>query len=494
MKRLDSDEEKEQEPTLFEMLAPDELDRIFEMHDVLEARPCKVRSISISNEQPFKRNEKFLKNSFTNNLINKKHDEKKSLSICRRTSISTLQNTDYNKHRPRRKIAFNQTSFVKSSIDADDYEQVESLIAQSNDFTKLDFVSGRGIALPFEIFSQINRKGFNFSDKKESPILNHDKHFSDDFAKVESKLKDYLTFNRKKKRSSQKVKSVKCAKTAIETHRYASSPFIQYSSSNTNRLDLNNYLKFSQQLEHRIKEDLRKNKGPIYYAELRQENISIHIQNKKFGLYDKFYNVYEWLKTLDRRECAHFYQNPFQQDKSTIFDAENSNPDLFNEPSIVNSSDSLVSASQYKATEFSRGVKASEPLCVRNFATKKHQIDPFENPKNERVSSNLILLRNRLPQKRLSAVRSYNSQYETIEKKTLVAKKDLAKLLNIEKKFLLNEKSAQNRLKDEFVAQTKMTNGKYLPVIMRQKTERLNREKSKNDLILSRLELDLFIF
>jgi hypothetical protein len=231
---------------------------------------------------------------------------------------------------------------------------------------------------------------------------------------------------------------------------------------------------------------------------------------KKWGLYEKFYNISEWLKTIDSKECQHFYENPFRLEKQTLTDhSMNQNLLSASKTSLIESS---LNFSQLQASMpdvqpviIKREEQTPSSIPIRAFSAKKFQIDPFENRKN-------ALLKNRISRK--SDSRSY-VDHEMTEKQTLVDRKDYSQLLHVDKTFnlgkLSKEISPAESNDSAAKPQTKLakldTKKSYACVNTQTKKlqleskstlsvvgQNLRKQKSMNDLLLTRMELDLFIF
>ncbi len=230
---------------------------------------------------------------------------------------------------------------------------------------------------------------------------------------------------------------------------------------------------------------------------------------KKWGLYDKFYNISEWLKTIDFMECQHFYENPFRLDKTTFTTEQPTSSDHFSSKSgliesSLNFSQLQGSMPDVRPIVIRKEEQQLAPLPIRIFSAKKFQIDPFENRKK-------ALLKSRISRKIDSrAGAGANTEYETTEKQTLIDKKDYTQLLHVDKRFHFGMLNKNNNLKAE--SQTKLaklvdSKKGYTSAITQTKKiqleskgalsmtgQNLRKQKSMNDLLLTRMELDLFIF
>jgi hypothetical protein len=262
-------------------------------------------------------------------------------------------------------------------------------------------------------------------------------------------------------------------------------------------------------------------------------------ESKRWGLYEKFYNISEWLKTIDQKECKHFYDNPFRLEKGT-----------FVEPSFIEKSSELLADSSLHVSQVSEK-KVDEAFLQRSspskfithgppverqhqqqqrsvpigvFAEKKFQIDPFENRKN-------ALLKYRMPKRSEPRVVGQNF-YETVDKQTFIDKKEYTQLLSVEKRFNLGgvgcstmsylpsrdkvnlatssstnnftklakidnnygtsnqDSRGGNRKRLPLQGSTELKHNESLAILK----QNVRKQKSLNDLILSRMELDMFIF
>ena len=469
--------EKIIESTLYEVLGQDEQDQIFGMFDVLESRPFRIRSVSIANETPSQRSEK-ISNIFANKSI-KEHLKKKS----RPSSVSDLAKINLNGLKRKEEPESTKTATVIE-------DEGQHLLRKANEAENsgLGFVSGRGIKCPrMDFFKTIGGgsdskkrlRKYRFEDLSDSVS---DRVAS--YGHVESKLAPYLCKNRTRKPMKLKLINMRRAKSAIDDHRYTARSYLYYAGTDQkSRLDFNSHLKLSRQLEARMREE----RDPTFYGELTTENIGVHTGgNPKLGLYHKFYNVNEWMKRLNRDECMHFYANPFLLDKNTFTQKdERKEVDHENEEVL-----SLIEAGENKK------LQQQQPFPIRIFSTKKFQIDPFENRKHCPIKARLFSSRS-------------GAAFERTEKQTFVARKDYSQMLSVGKSFIMYDgglmtaatsttasggkevKKSVFTDKEAFAAAAaaaQRTSREYKGM-----SENLRKQRSINDLTLTRMELDYFI-
>lgn len=149
----------------------------------------------------------------------------------------------------------------------------------------------------------------------------------------------------------------------------------------------------------------------------------------------------EWLSQIKVEECDHFLNNPFTSDNGTNTEISNYNP----EPSY-----------NWFKNEKSK-------MDILN--TKKFTIDPLQNIKNNNMN------KNQLPNKKLRSNMGNESIVETHDKQVLAVSKDY------EKNFNLKLTNDCNKNKDRYITSR----------------ERLKKQLALNDVLMTRMTLDLFI-
>lgn len=189
---------------------------------------------------------------------------------------------------------------------------------------------------------------------------------------------------------------------------------------------------------------------------------------------------------MNQKDCAHFYSNPFTSEKFTDTDdleqgEEENLPTQESNPMSIRPHTSVVHRSS-ESTMSEPSIKS--PFPIRMFATSKYKIDPFQNPKN-------VLLKSRALAQKLEINHPNNNvEYrESVEKQTLVAQKEYTQLLSVKKRFALSGAGdSLTKMKTDQSHDSKPGIRNY------QSESNLAKQKALNDLILTRMELGLFIF
>jgi hypothetical protein len=236
-----TDEERAIEMTLYEALDLDELDKIYSMFEVERALPCRVRSISVSNEMPTQRNDKSLNTILARKSLNTPKKQKKSSSLV---SLEALQ--------------LEHIKRLSASMEQHEGEKMKKLneeTAADEDYES-GFVTSLGIKPPkinlFDVEriqkSQMsNSRNYRLAESSSDPATTSRNRFDT----VKSKLADYMN-DIKRPQVSRNVKRVRKAKTAIDNHYYTASSYLYYKDR---VVDANSYLKLSSQLEAKIRDD-----------------------------------------------------------------------------------------------------------------------------------------------------------------------------------------------------------------------------------------------
>jgi len=140
------------------------------------------------------------------------------------------------------------------------------------------------------------------------------------------------------------------------------------------------------------------------------------------------------------KDCMHFYDNPFTTTIGINTDVSNKNP----EPS------------------YNRLRNEKPPFNI--LGTSRFIVDPLENLKNETTNENQI------PKKKLHSDMGRESCKETLDQHVLAATK------TYEKNFNLTFKTNENKNKDRYITSR----------------ERLKKQIALNDVLMTRLTLDVF--
>lgn len=393
------------------MLAPDESKNLYELYETIVAKPPRTRSNSQCQDRKSK--------EFFLNILK------------RFQSLDDLV---------LKKRALKDNYFVRKEI-----KNEEKLFEKDNQLENFDV---RGIKGPKLIDQGLKSKAI--SEDSENKNIKKKRPYSH----VNSKLASYLSSNR---HSGESRSHVNQSRKAIATHYIFKKEFLLYTPRDkikpkemcTKRLLSDSYLKMDQELEERIKIDLKVNRGPIYFVQLTEENLDVHNKSqKRVQMSQKYFYLFNWLENIVENECQNFYSNPFFQDKFC---------ETYEKTDLIES--------QNKYENFN--------LNIRFRACPRFKIDPFKNPISETTVD-------KLPKKH----RSHKgiSFYETLEKQTLVCTKDYKSMLRLEKSFSLKlDQFDKNNKKVDY------ENGIQFA------RDRLKRQKELNDLLFAQSRSDLFI-
>lgn len=209
------------------------------MHDVLVAIPCRIRSISISNEQPSKRNEK---------MINTFKKFKQPGLKAKNTRSNSLEPLSILKQR------------LKAHAKPEESSGVETKVERQS----VDFVSARGISYPKIDFFNTKLKDPMPVRAKTAKLTKRDFLYSknNQYSHVKSRLGNYLSSNSSITRTKSNTlagnskNNTRRTKSAIETFYFTSAAYLQYTKSN--QIDVNSYLKLSKELENMVRSDRSK--------------------------------------------------------------------------------------------------------------------------------------------------------------------------------------------------------------------------------------------
>ncbi|CAF0887739.1 unnamed protein product [Brachionus calyciflorus] len=415
------------ELTLYEMLEEFELIEIYNLVDIRVARPFRLRSNSTGS------------NRKSRSMLTLSGKQK------RRHSLECFLNR-YLTHKLVLKSL--ESDFMNKKKESEKNSFKSFLIKEDSDLTNNNEMDIK----PPEIYALGSMKLKNREEKLKNQNKNLslliDQKIEDPLKKkyshIESKYSKYLSENSKRRGSNSHGNIIR-SKSAIQQHYSSANKFILYKKPKSA------YLKLSNQLDSKIREDIHRNKGPIYFGELKQDNLDIHNEYKtKLELKDKNLFIYEWLQKIDTGECKHFYRNPFKESVSINTETE-----------IENQAETIGFQNK------------NQPI----FLDKKRKIDPFENPKNQ-------ITKDRLPN-RLNSAFVLNSYYETMDKQTLASKSDYLNSIKFNKQIMLRTDSNINSVKN-IEQLTSQENYCFI-------RERLAKEKRLNDILLTRMKLDLFV-
>jgi len=143
---------------------------------------------------------------------------------------------------------------------------------------------------------------YEWGTKKNKKIKhNYDEYFDDDdnnnrsaknnyYNNVESKLAQYIRSSQKKSLTNNDKLNEKRSKTALQLHKYSSDPYNSYLKNR--KTTKNTGLKLSPNLDTLIREEIRKNNGPVYFAEFNKENVELFSNASKIKLTQRYRNIF----------------------------------------------------------------------------------------------------------------------------------------------------------------------------------------------------------
>lgn len=366
---------------------------------------------------------------------------KKKNYLERRHSIECFEEEFLSRKLLNEKLKFNLSKDTEKNYDKN---SVKSLLTE-HDFEK--FNENKMEIKPPEIyalgsFQLMKMKNSNFKNECLSHLIEYREPFKRKYLQVESKLEKYISKNRQKN-CGDSFANTSRSKSAIHHH------YISTNKLNPYKKPKSAHLRLSKHLETKIREDIHRNKGPIYYGELRKENLHLHNTKNTIQLRDKFLYIFEWLEKMKDNECEHFFKSPFKTSISVNTDCE-------------------------LRTKISSGDNNFESILW----DKKKKIDPFDNPKYHTV-------RERLPT-RLNSALVLNGFYETMDKQTLANKKNYLNCIQLNKGIHFN-KISDSKIQSSLNSEEEfMKKRSYVK-------QKLFQEKKLNDVLLTRMKLDLFI-
>lgn len=397
------------------MLAPDESKNLYLLYEIMTAKPPRIRSNSMRNIE---------------NVFNSKKQRRYKSLDQERTLKDNYQIV------AKKTFEKKQLQPEKDNLLLDDIEEQFDV---------------RAIKAPHQTYGWENAFYIPEVHKvtKKQP-----------YSHIKSKLASNLTQNQH--HDETKMNSSESCK-AIATHDVYKKEYVVYSqhaetelkSFKTKRLVADSLLKIDSELKERIRIDLKVNRGPIYFVQLTEENLNIHNENKnKVSMTQKYFNLFNWLKTINVEECTHFYANPFFLDKT-------------------NGTEEQIDLVGFQNANF------PEPNSKQNIsfrAQTRYKIDPFKNVTNETIID-------KLPKKHRSDLNNERTFYETQDKQTFVWTKNFKNMLQFNNR--LSFRSA--RFSD------KATNVFDHDKIFELSKNRLRKQKDLNDRLFATAQLDLFI-
>jgi hypothetical protein len=327
------------------------------------------------------------------------------------------------------------------NIKRDDLKKNPSQILKDN----FECYDARNIIPPkiYELGSNIKKQ-----KKQNDKRLNNNtqsKQLSTKYSNAKSKLEKYITENRIKVKRNSIVYRER-SQTAI--HSYNSIEKENFLSKKWKKSNL------PLTMDDTLKISIKNSRGPVYFAQFTTNNLQTFAGNeKKVNLTKKFYYIYEWLNGINENECQHFFDNPFVKNQET-----NINETLLNNNylSIINS-------------------KADEPIYVLNNDSKS------DNQSKKQLSMTHKQTEDSMPQMRQYDINGRNKTCQTYNKTNMITTKKFENNFNL-KTLNENKLAFQNRIVLKKFKDLTTT------------ADKLKYQKNRNDLLLSRMSLDLYIF
>ena len=353
--------------------------------------------------------------------------------------------------RSSRKTSLSTNRLDQLTRHEDTIKVVENRLIDRENIEKEEF-DVRGIKAPDEYSLGTRKVKVVETEKKEKPKKGLYSH-------IESKLAEYLSSNRKAPEPD--IINSDQSKSALIQHDLYKKEFVVYKKKqdpdpNSERVEPtleDCYLKMGDDLEERIRADMKVNRGPVYFVQLTEENLNTYDetqQKKKLLMSDKYYYIYEWLKSMDENECTHFYSNPFVLDK-------------------ICSTDEDISSLQQSFRQ--SGEETDAVKCIGVAAKTKYKIDPFDNPTTQTFIDKLPSIKHR----------TRSGFMMNHDKQTFIATKDYRSMLRFDTDFSL---AAVSKSKSALPSDNDL--------IISAK-ENLKKQKQLNDLLFARTQLNLFI-
>ncbi len=438
---------------LYDLLENFETRKLLDLYNIYEVKPVKRRSKSIARFHP------------------KGYDEVLKLrQECQKaTSVECLDRSYLDKK-------FKVTERLKKRSRVE--EQNEMTIAERRRFLTDEYTDSlypaflaRDLKQPslFDFGSRqlkkFNQQNENFYAKKNQVVAEKTKPYEH----IDSKLRSYLRRMASECSVNSQVDATnkRRAKTAIGLFKGATvSKLATYKESGEKEKERWRDvapLRLSHSLNKMIREDLRQNKGPVYFVELTEENM--RVLSGKVPLTEKYLTLYEWLLSIKVEECGHFMENPFTNNNSTNTDVSNVNPESIK---LTNPVVDLVKP----LVDFDPKINVLE--------STKYKVDPFVNPKVEKDSGV------RLPQSKLVSVSAGESKVWVENRQILAVNKDYRTMLNLKERNLKPGENYQPARRDIFGKN--LTTSDFLT-----SRERLKKRIISNDVLKTRMTLDLFL-
>ena len=270
------------EPTIYELLHKDELNKLFDLFKTETAAPFRIRSASVAGEMPSKRHD-----LNPNRHVEEKVDRSHSLACVHREFLETrvrFLNANTPQEEARLAKAIHKTNDMN---DMDWRERLKSdetagERSPSPKFSTHEIESPKIYVMGDTVFKKKLEKTLDSkAAKKKNPLnyydvdedINNLDHLKKPYHYVDSKLGEYLRPSKRQASGSASFSNSKPAKLAIRTHTISSTPYVFYRTPTNGFQQLHlrkqqqqqqtsaNYLKLSKSLDSKIREDLRINRG-----------------------------------------------------------------------------------------------------------------------------------------------------------------------------------------------------------------------------------------
>jgi hypothetical protein len=445
---------------LHEMLDMDELNNLYDLFDVNEAIPFRLRSNSISKfGQRIRKNSKEI---FTRS---------QSLQSLANNQYAELDNISENFSQRERE----ETGWKQRKADIFNEEKNSSLV--------LDHVNARNLKCP-KIYvlgsHDIKIRNSSFRSEQNKSYFNRNEILKKSYSHIESTIPAYIKQNRNK-RLTESYTYVQRSQVAIQTHQILLNNSPNSLNTTTDKkgqqAKANSYLKMSKMLDGQIRDDLKMNKGPIYFAQLTEENLEQYDDHKQLTLSDKFEFIFEWLEGMEVEECKpYFFASPFKLDQEAQTNVEN----ITNNQDEESANESEIFRTKQHDIKTSKFSISTPDLTYPSIKRSRTMIDPFENPKHQKQERTF-------PKLFLKNSNGKDFQFSTYEKHMLAAKSDQTAIDYLLKNQDINKKQAS--LMKRCNESNLFGNQKSCSSIH----ENLKKQIVRNDILLTRMQLDLFI-
>ena len=257
------------EPTIYELLPEDELNNLYELFDTKIAKPFRIRSMSIASAMPTKINDAKIPKQIPTNS---------NRALKRRVSLPSVELEFLEKLLNIGKSSQNINSSSTQANDSNDLDWKKRLKNEETERSPSPRFNASEIKSPqiyvmgdatfkkklqktLKAKSAKSRNSLNYYDVNDD--INNLDHLKKPYNSVESKLSAYIRPSLKSHSANPKTSFINTSKsnTAIKTHYISSEPYVYYKTSSQIKKHNKNYLKLSESLDTKIREDLRINRG-----------------------------------------------------------------------------------------------------------------------------------------------------------------------------------------------------------------------------------------